>query len=46
MLPGKGMVATINIPRLRTVNRYAEAQSDYDIYKHNPWWADENLLLA
>jgi len=36
-LCGKGMVATINDPRLRTTNRYAEAQSDYDIYKHNPW---------
>ena len=39
LFSGKGMVATINSPRLRTVNRFAEAQSDYDIYKHNPWRA-------
>ena len=31
--------ATINKPEQRTVNRAAEAGSQYDIYKHNPWRA-------
>lgn len=38
-LCGSGMIATINEPWLRTTNRLAQAQSDYDIYKHNPWRA-------
>ena len=31
--------ATINKPEQRTVNRAAEAGSQYDIYQHNPWRA-------
>ena len=34
---GSGMKATVNAPHLRTYNRDAEAGSDADIYKHNPW---------
>ena len=34
---GSGMKATVNAPHLRTYNRAAEAGSDADIYKHNPW---------
>jgi len=34
-----GKVATINDPKLRTVNRNATAGSPEDIYKHNPWRA-------
>jgi len=38
-LCGLGKEATINDPKLRTVNRKAMAGSIYDIYKHNPWRA-------
>ena len=34
-----GKKATVNDPKLRTVNRNATAGSIYDIYKHNPWRA-------
>lgn len=33
------MKATVNAPHLRTYNRAAEAGSDADVYKHNPWRA-------
>ena len=36
---GSGMKATINDPKLRTVNRDAEAGSDADWSKFNPWRA-------
>lgn len=38
-LCGLGKKATINDPALRSVNRAAEAGSELDIYKHNPWRA-------
>ena len=38
-LCGKGFKATINDPKMRSVNRNATAGSPEDIYKHNPWRA-------
>ena len=38
-LCGLGKKATVNEPQFRTVNRAAQAGSEYDIYQHNPWRA-------
>lgn len=36
---GAGKNATILEPLIRTVNRAAEAMTEYDVYRHNPWRA-------
>eukprot|EP00729_Bicosta_minor_P000234 gene234-15956_t len=45
-LCGLGMVATINDPKYRSVNRNATAGSPEDIYKHNPWRAPGSAPTA
>lgn len=45
-LCGLGKKATINDPKLRTVNRAAIAGSPEDIYKHNPWRAPGTAPVA
>lgn len=37
--PGESIKATLNDPKYRTANVHAEAGSDQDIFKHNPWRA-------
>lgn len=44
-LCGKGKVGTLP-ERYRTVNRDSEFNSDFDIYKHNPWRAPGNAPTA
>lgn len=45
-LCNSGQKPTINDPLQRSVNRDAEAGSDEDIYKHNPWRYPGNAPIA
>eukprot|EP00937_MAST-01D_sp_MAST-1D-sp2_P006734 g6734.t1 len=44
-LCGRGMVGTLP-EQYRTVNRDSEFNSEYDIYRHNPWRAPGNAPTA